>query len=76
MPHVLDGLLRDANRLAGVHHKLYGKDVGVGLNALNPGLARGILNATPNMQRLEEFRADGIYVLPETVADLPPSRAS
>ena len=70
--HVLDGLLRDANRLAGVHHKLYGRDVGVGLNALNPGLARGILNARPNMQRLEEFRADGIYVLPETVADLPP----
>jgi hypothetical protein len=70
--HVLDGLLRDANRQAGVHHKLYGKDVGVGLNALNPGLARGILNARPNMQRLEEFRPDGIYVLPETVADLPP----
>ncbi len=69
---VLDGLLRDANRLAGVHHKLYGRDVGVGLSALNPGLARGILNASPNMARLEQFRADGLYVLPETVADLPP----
>ena len=69
---VLDGLLRDANRLAGVQHKLYGRDVGVGLSALNPGLARGILNASPNMSRLEQFRADGIYVLPETVANLPP----
>jgi hypothetical protein len=69
---VLDGLLRDANRVGGVHHKLYGKEIGVGLNALNPGLARGLLHGFPNMERLEEFRADGIYVLPETVADLPP----
>jgi hypothetical protein len=69
---VLDGLLRDANRLAGVNHTLYGRAVGVGLNALNPGLARGTLNAFPNLLRLGEFRPDGIYVLPETVADLPP----
>jgi hypothetical protein len=69
---VLDGLLRDANQLSGVSQRLYGRDVGVGLQALNPGLARGILNGSPNMQKLEEFRADGIYVLPETVADLPP----
>jgi hypothetical protein len=69
---ILDGLLRDANRAAGVHHKLYGKEIGVGLNALNPGLARGLLHGSPNMARLEEFQADGIYVLPETVADLPP----
>src|SRR5262249_13178909 len=69
---VLDGLLRDAYRVAGVHHKLYGKEIGVGLNALNPGLARGLLHGSPNMERLEEFRPDGIYVLPETVADLPP----
>ncbi|PYQ46403.1 MAG: hypothetical protein DMF78_26435, partial [Acidobacteria bacterium] len=69
---VLDGLLRDANRVAGAHHKLYGKEIGVGLSALNPGLARGLLHGSPNMERLEEFRADGIYVLPETVADLPP----
>jgi hypothetical protein len=69
---VLDGLLRDANRLGGVHHKLYGREIGVGLSALNPGLARGILRASPDMQRLDEFRTDGIYVLPETVADLPP----
>src|SRR5438445_1250820 len=32
---VLDGLLRDANRVAGAHHKLYGKEIGVGLSALN-----------------------------------------
>lgn len=70
--HVLDGVSHDANRLAGVQHELFGRAIGTGFNALNPGLARGILRAAPNMQRVEDFRPDGIYVLPETVADLPP----
>ncbi len=69
---LLDALSRDANRIAGVQHKLLGKDIGAGFNALNPGLARGFLRAAPDMKRVEDFRPDGIYVLPETVADLPP----
>jgi hypothetical protein len=69
---VLDMLARDANRLAGVQHKVLGRDVGSGLNALNPGLARGILRVAPDMKRVEDLRADGIYLLPETVAELPP----
>ena len=69
---VLDSLARDANRLAGVQHKLFGRDIGAGFNALNPGLARGVLRANPDMKRVEDFRPDGIYVLPESVADLPP----
>ena len=69
---VLDDLSRDANRLAGAQHKLFGRDIGAGFNALNPGLARGVLHANPDMKRLEDFRPDGIYVLPESVADLPP----
>jgi len=69
---VLDTLARDANRLAGVQHKVLGSDIGTGLNALNPGLARGTLRAAPDMKRVEDFRPDGIYVLPESVADLPP----
>jgi hypothetical protein len=69
---VLDGLSRDANRLAGVKHRLFGKDVGVGFKALNPGLARGTLHIEPDLSELENFRADGIYLLPETVSDLPP----
>jgi hypothetical protein len=68
----LDALSRDANRLAGVRQKLFDRDIGTGLAALNPGLARGVLRASPDMQRLDDLRADGIYVLPETVADLPP----
>jgi hypothetical protein len=68
----LDLLSRDANKLAGVQHRLFGADIGAGFNALNPGLARGTLRAAPDMARVDAFRADGIYVLPETVADLPP----
>jgi len=69
---VLDPMNRDANRLAGVRSTLFGREVGVGFNALNPGIARGVLQTSPDMQRAANFRADGIYVLPETVADLPP----
>ncbi|MFV1973845.1 MAG: PEP/pyruvate-binding domain-containing protein [Thiohalobacterales bacterium] len=68
----LDGLLRDANRLAGVHHKLFGKEIGVGFRALNPGLARGTLHASPDLDKLDDFESNGIYLLPETVSDLPP----
>ena len=69
---VLDVLLRDANRLAGARNRLFDRDIGTGLTALNPGLARGVLRAAPDLTRLDELRPDGIYVLPETVADLPP----
>jgi hypothetical protein len=68
----LDRLWRDANRLAGVQHKLLGKEIGAGFNALNPGLARGVLHSVPDMKAVDAFRADGIYLLPETVSDLPP----
>jgi len=66
---VLDTLSRDANRLAGVHNELFARDVGAGLRAFNPGLARGRLLAAPTDGN---FAADGIYVLPETTSDLPP----
>ena len=69
---ILDGLSRDANRMAGVKHRLYDKDIGVGFTALNPGLAQGILHIEPDFSNLENFTADGIYMLPETVSDLPP----
>jgi len=69
---LLDGLLQDANRLAGVRHKLFGREVGVGFRALNPGLARGVLHADPALDEHAAFVADGIYLLPETISDLPP----
>ena len=68
----LDALSRDANRLAGVQHKLLGQEIGSGFSALNPGLARGVLRTSPDMAKPESFKPDGIYLLPETVSDLPP----
>ena len=70
--HVLDGLSRDASHLAGVEHRLFDESVGVGFTALNPGLAGGVLQVEPDLSELENFRPDGIYLLPETVSDLPP----
>ncbi|MEJ2256392.1 MAG: PEP/pyruvate-binding domain-containing protein [Woeseiaceae bacterium] len=68
---VLDILSIDAGRLAGVRHTLFGDDAGAAFTALNPGLARGVLHAAPSLDEMENFRPDGIYVLPETVSDLP-----
>jgi hypothetical protein len=69
---VLDRLARDANRMAGVEHRLLERSIGAGVHALNPGLARGVLHAFPDTAQPAGLRADGIYILPETVADLPP----
>jgi len=68
----LDRLQRDANQLAGVTHRLFGQDLGVGFRALNPGLTRGILHVHPDLAQLDDFQKNGIYLLPETVSDLPP----
>jgi hypothetical protein len=68
----LDALNHDANGLAGVCNTVFGKEISVGFNALNPGIARGVLHTNPEMRRAAQFRPDGIYVLPETIADLPP----
>ena len=66
----LGGLSQDANRLAGLRKELFGKDVGSALRSLNPGLARGRLHLAETGG--EGFEAEGIYLLPETLADLPP----
>ena len=72
LSQLLDNLQRDANRLTGVRHKLFGEEIGVGFRVLNPGLARGTLHARPDLKQLDKFSPDGIYLLPETVSDLPP----
>ena len=69
---VLNTLSQDANQLAGVKHKVFGEDIGSGFNALNPGLARGILYTAANLEDIKNFDTGGIYVLPETISDLPP----
>jgi len=69
--NVLDSLLRDANHLVGLRHELFGRDVGAGLRSLNPGLARGKIRLKPAGQH-QDFDPQGIYLLPETIAELPP----
>jgi hypothetical protein len=69
---VLDALTHDANVLDGARDTVFGKEISVGFNALNPGIARGVLHTHPEMRNAAQFRPDGIYVLPETIADLPP----
>jgi hypothetical protein len=70
---VVDGLVADANHLAGIEHRLFGKTVGTGLRALNPGIAWGTLlvPAPEDLEGEPSLRRDGLYLLPETVADLP-----
>ncbi len=69
--NILDSLLRDANQLVGLRHELFGRDVGAGLRSLNPGLARGRLRLKPTDPH-DAFDPQGIYLLPETIAALPP----
>ena len=68
----LDSLSRDANQLAGATHKFFDRQIGIGLHALNPGLARGKLYATADINDFETFDPQGIYLLPETISELPP----
>lgn len=69
---ILDSLSRDANKLAGATHKIFDREIGLGFHALNPGLARGKLYTKIDFKNPETFDSQGIYLLPETVADLPP----
>ncbi len=69
---VLDSLVRDANKLAGVQSQLFGEEMGTGLRSLNPGLSRGVLHLGSLNGGVSNYDRNGIYLLPETVADLPP----
>lgn len=67
----IDGLVRDANNLAGVRNELFGRNVGAGLRSLNPGLALGTLRLALGAD-IASLDSAGIYLLPETVSELPP----
>jgi hypothetical protein len=72
MGAVLDSLVLDANQLAGVRGEMFGRNIGAGLRGLNPGLARGTIHTPKNLDEIASFDREGIYLLPETVSDLPP----
>jgi hypothetical protein len=67
----IDSLTRDANEMAEIQQELFGVPAGSALRALNPGLVRGVLREAP-AEGSGRFDPKGIYMLPETVADLPP----
>jgi hypothetical protein len=69
---VADSLVKDSNREAGIEHELFGKRVGAGLRALNPGLVRGRLYEPDESGGGRGFDRNGVFLLPETVSDLPP----
>ncbi len=69
---LVDGLTNDANQLAGIEHSLFGARAGAGLRALNPGMARGVLAVPEGSGHDIAYRRDGIYLLPETISELPP----
>lgn len=67
---ILDELSKDANKLSGVRHQLFGETIGAGLRPLNPGMARGILKL-PEQGRVSHDK-NSIVLLPETTAELSP----
>ena len=69
---LLENLGSDADRLAGVQHKLLGEPVGPGFRALNPGLARGHLLQLETALQAGAKVEKPIVLAPETIADLPP----
>jgi hypothetical protein len=70
---VLDSLVKDAYQIAGIQQEFFGKKMGAGLRALNPGLARGTLHILKTSHpKSSDFSKDGIYVLPTTIPELPP----
>jgi hypothetical protein len=73
--NLLNDMLRDANQLVGIRHTFFGEEVGAGLRSLNPGLARGILKLNlgdTSHDQTAGLDTQGIYLLPETVSNLPP----
>ena len=69
---LVNPLLLDVHHLADRVHRLFGSNVGVGLRALNPGLAKGLLLAAKPGLQSENLRENAIYLLPETTSDLTP----
>lgn len=65
-------LAADAAEALGVSHRIFESEVRTGVLALNPGFATGTLHVLDDAGRIEDLDPDGIYVLPETPADLGP----
>lgn len=67
----LDSLKKKISRASGIEHDLFGEKTSLGLQALNPGLAHGILRSPADLFKSNLDHERGIYLLPETTAELP-----
>jgi hypothetical protein len=70
--NVLDSLVQDADRHSGTSHRLFGMVQDTGLRRLNPGIARGVLHTAADLDTATVGDVRAIYLIPETVATLPP----
>ncbi|HYM12547.1 MAG TPA: PEP/pyruvate-binding domain-containing protein [Bryobacterales bacterium] len=68
----LEALLNDANRAVGIRHSILGQASSRGIVGLNPGVALGKLGIVSVGQEDAPIDPRGIYVIPETVADIQP----
>jgi len=71
MVNLLEPILGDADRLAGLRHSIFGAGPSTGVTGLNPGIAIGPLYVL-EPGREERIDPRGIYVIPQTAADLKP----
>ncbi len=70
LSQAVDRLQADADRALGVQHSVFG-DSGRGVRAMNPGIAVGRLGILKDGEDIAD--STGIYVIPETIADLKPA---
>ncbi len=73
LANVVESLTLDANGELGVTHTAFGHSLGGAIYGLNPGVARGVLERVTEAEAADfDYRPDRIYILPQTLADLPP----
>jgi hypothetical protein len=73
LANVVESLTLDANGELGVTHTAFGHSLGGAIYGLNPGVARGVLEHVTEAEAAGfDYRPDRIYILPQTLADLPP----
>jgi hypothetical protein len=68
---VLESLTKESARRWGLQNELFGRKFSVGITALNPGIARGVIRIPENNGDPAIFTPDAIVVLPATTQDLP-----
>lgn len=73
LSHEIEALQGDAETAIGRRHDVLGRRESRGVSALNAGIAIGPLEIVePGEESRVTFQPEGVYVIPETVADLKP----